>query len=337
MSAADPVDAAIAELAASDPRPNRWNLGLPACKAALYCGAAHQAEHRPAHKGSCRIVKGARATLAREEAALPRGHTTEGANPFETEVGRFWLFPELRPYMRARHGVVAASLNVRTGEAVDVALDMSLETLRLNRGDNQGVRSGVPALFARLGRDQEAYDFMRWFITDLDSTLNPELPFFPAEVRGKDIFEAPLPLLNNCIDPSFLATLTHLKIRLLFDLLVLQKYSSTKPSADYATKQAWIREDAMSEVLYHRKDIVDRPSYDDLIADMRGQVKDLHKRTTEVNKHYWPALSHPEQYSHATPVPYSMGSPEEVIGAFRDTWYMWSECPVALDFVKQLR
>lgn len=46
--------------------------------------------------------------------------------------------------MSVRFDLMSAILNVRTGEAVQAALDHALDMTRLCRGDNQGVRSYVP-------------------------------------------------------------------------------------------------------------------------------------------------------------------------------------------------
>nr|RBQ87924.1 hypothetical protein FVER53263_13532 [Fusarium verticillioides] len=93
--------------------------------------------------------------------------------------------------MQARHDYITAILNVRTGEAVEIALEGSLDMLRLCRGDNLGVRSQIPALYLRLGRDQEAYGFIKWYAAKGDSMYNwsdMSLPFLDLE--GEGAFEA---------------------------------------------------------------------------------------------------------------------------------------------------
>lgn len=65
--------------------------------------------------------------------------------------------------MSARLDLMTAILNLRNGEAVEAALARGLDMLRLCRGDNQGVRSKMPALYLRLGRDQDAFDFLKWY------------------------------------------------------------------------------------------------------------------------------------------------------------------------------
>jgi tetratricopeptide (TPR) repeat protein len=65
------------------------------------------------------------------------GERALGAEAFVTDVGHFWGLLETRPYMRARAGLAASlwAADARA-EAVEHYRDM----LRLNPGDNQGIR-----------------------------------------------------------------------------------------------------------------------------------------------------------------------------------------------------
>lgn len=343
-------------------RENRLNLGLffrncsgprcplrtdllrcGACQAVLYCGAEHQKAHRPAHKTSCGLIKQARAAFERERAALEShpGDMSTPPRPLEAVPGQFWFWSGTRPYMQRYHDLLSATLNVRTGEAVEAALRYALDMLRLNRGDNQGVREQVPALYLRLGRDQDAYDFLKWYAVSATSSYDwrdTDLPFL--DLKGQDALEDWLACATEpVVSLSFAVAMTNLKIRLLLDLRGLQAEVDKKKGQDfgYEEKMAWIREEAISDVLYGRRDVVERADYKDLITSLQAQVAALYDRVTELNKHYWPALHHPERYSHAMPTIYSLGSPEEVIIAFRYTWYSWSECEQAIDFVKRLK
>lgn len=82
------------------------------------------------------------ARSAREEAELyakgvEAGKRAIGEEAFQECVGRFWGVIETRPYMRARLGLAQALWAMgRKSEAVEHAWDM----LRLNPGDNQGIR-----------------------------------------------------------------------------------------------------------------------------------------------------------------------------------------------------
>ncbi|KAI4867595.1 hypothetical protein F4820DRAFT_412812 [Hypoxylon rubiginosum] len=339
---------------------NRWNLGLrwglcsapgcifrdnllkcSGCHAILYCSVAHQKADRPRHKSSCNIVKGAREDLAKEEAALRAtpGDAQMPENPFETARGQFWLFRPTRSYMQSRLALTAALLNIKTGVAVETALDHSLEMLQLNPGDNQGVRGQVPGLLLRLGRDQEAYDFIKWYATVGAASDykwgNPESPFL--NLHDEDVFERVDEYAEKVYDLSMLVCLTNLKIRLLLDLQALERESKKPGNSDasYDKKMEWVREEAVSDALYKRRDIVERADWTDLIADLEGQIKTLVGYVEKKNKHYWPALNVPERWAAAYPAVYSPGSPQEINMVFRQTWYTWSECPTTMEVLKK--
>ncbi|KFA66978.1 hypothetical protein S40285_09773, partial [Stachybotrys chlorohalonatus IBT 40285] len=107
------------------------------CHVVKYCGQPHQRADRPKHKVQCNPIKQTRDKVSEEEAKLRTspGADTDG-NPFSNVAGLFWFFKSTRPYMQARFDYITAVLNVRTGEAVEIALDHSLDLLRLCRGDN---------------------------------------------------------------------------------------------------------------------------------------------------------------------------------------------------------
>lgn len=83
------------------------------------------------------------------------GERTLGPNVFVEEVGHFWGIVRTRPYMRARFGLAQCL------EALDrreEAIEHYREFVRLNAGDNQGVRHSVLAALLLAGRDESGYE-----------------------------------------------------------------------------------------------------------------------------------------------------------------------------------
>jgi tetratricopeptide (TPR) repeat protein len=78
-----------------------------------------------------------REALALYRKGMEAGGRVLGAEFFEENAGHFWGIVETRPYMRARAGLALALWE--TGER-DAAIEHAQEMLRLNPGDNQGVR-----------------------------------------------------------------------------------------------------------------------------------------------------------------------------------------------------
>jgi tetratricopeptide (TPR) repeat protein len=91
---------------------------------------------------------------------LAAGERALGKEAFERDVGHFWGMLETRPYMRARAGL-AQSLweRGRYDEAITHWRDM----LRLNPGDNQGIRYILASRLLYLDRDAETAAVLRQY------------------------------------------------------------------------------------------------------------------------------------------------------------------------------
>lgn len=313
-------------------------LRCGACQVVKYCGQPHQVADRSRHKVQCNPIKEQKAKVAAEEAKLRAnpGEDTDDVNPFDNSVGRFWLFKSTRPYMSARFDLISAILNVRTGEAVEAALSHALDLLRLCRGDNQGVRSYVPALYLRLGRDQEAYDFIKWYAVGPDSHYNwhdTSLPYL--NLHDQDAFEAVFEK-THYYNVSFTVALTLIKIRLMKDLESLQKFLQKNPNATGEARYDYLQEEAMSDILLKRPDIVALDNYQELIVQLRSQILQLYKKAKEQNPHFWPGIQNPNLYAYDVPSIYSPGTREEAVLVFRQSWYSWSETEPAIQYVRDL-
>jgi hypothetical protein len=71
-----------------------------------------------------------------------------------------------RPYMRARFDLANKVRQTSTLDGVSEGYDHLMDMLRLCHGDNMGVRNLVPALMLQLDKDQECYDFVKWWQTE---------------------------------------------------------------------------------------------------------------------------------------------------------------------------
>lgn len=192
------------------------------CKVQRYCGRDHQAQNRPAHKTACTAVKKKRSAMEEAEQtlrAMPPSMMLP-ANVFEEGVGRFWGYLDTRPYMRARHALVEAQIRINTFDSIEAAYDNLWDMLRLCRGDNLGVRDLVPSLLLRLGRDQECYDFVKWWNTkgqegDYDWG-DMDLPYL--DVKDADVFESPDYLCKEFGSLAHTVAATLVKIKIMLDM-----------------------------------------------------------------------------------------------------------------------
>lgn len=88
------------------------------------------------------------------EQGVAAGERALGPEMFEENVGHFWGMLETRPYMRARAGLAGCQYTMgQREEAAEHYLDM----MRLNPGDNQGIRYFLANLLLELG-DYERLD-----------------------------------------------------------------------------------------------------------------------------------------------------------------------------------
>lgn len=91
------------------------------------------------------------------------GELALGPKAFKEDVGLFWGFLETRPYMRARAGLAQAlwALGDRD-EAVAHYRDM----LRLNPGDNQGIRYILASALLETGDDKALQELLKAYDED---------------------------------------------------------------------------------------------------------------------------------------------------------------------------
>jgi tetratricopeptide (TPR) repeat protein len=95
--------------------------------------------------------------------AVAVGAEALGETAFQDDAGSFWGLLETRPYKRARHELALALW--RRGHR-DEAVDHYHEMLRLNPGDNQGIRYLLIDALLELGREADAEALLKRYKND---------------------------------------------------------------------------------------------------------------------------------------------------------------------------
>lgn len=95
-------------------------------------------------------TKSLRRALEYARKGVAAGERALGKEYFEEEAGNFWSIIETRPYMRAM--ITFADLLWASGDK-EAAIAVYQKMLRLNPGDNQGVRYILAQYFAEVDRD----------------------------------------------------------------------------------------------------------------------------------------------------------------------------------------
>ncbi|EGR47373.1 uncharacterized protein TRIREDRAFT_122500 [Trichoderma reesei QM6a] len=315
------------------------------CQSIWYCSKDCQAEDWPDHKIPCKLIKKARTLYEKEEKTLRE----DPDNFFEEHVGRFWRIVETRDYMRARYNYVDTML-MSYGTAnspVDLAetcLRHLLDMLRLSRSDSLGVRDLVPALYIRLGRDQDAYDFVKWYATAGQDPhydwANMSLPFL--NVKDADVFEEPPSGLvrSSFMALSHAAALVLIKVRILLDLQAIQNARIALKGSIPAEVIEMIRGQLVGNVVGARQDILlaQPEETSQLVDKIKRQVQALYRAVKAYNPHFWKLLvNHPDagvlrRPSHA----YSLQTEDEALLVLGYNYAAWYETPGAVDMLKGL-
>lgn len=318
------------------------------CQAVYYCGQGHQVADREKHKSGCIHLKKWRSKYEKEEKKL-RELPGEGPDPpprlFDTEAGRFWKIVETRPYMQARYTLVdgLVMLYGQAGGRVDVvqtALDHLLDMMRLCRGDNMGVRDLIPALYIRLGRDQDAYDFLKWHALVYKNKSydwgDMNEPFL--DVKNADVLESPAdfwPEKPYSIELSLYVAVTLIKVRLLLDLMTIL----TQATGRYGDLPAELRGGkAVSGLVQSRPELLNggEEGLNHLVQTVTNQIKHLYKAIEKSNPHVWHILfTEGEEAGNKRPDnAYSRGTKDEARLVLCYNYAAWAETPGAIDVIQ---
>jgi hypothetical protein len=300
------------------------------CKVVYYCGAEHQSLNRDAHKGLCSKIKKARARLEAQEVTLQThaGDVDTPPNAFEEggeSMGRFWGYKGTRPYMQARYSLVEALLKVNTVQAVTAALDHSMDMLRLNRMDNQNMKSIVPSLYLRLRRDQDCYDFLKWWATTGQS---PDYKGPQFNLKDQDALEPVIDFLKAFIPLSHVVSLTLLKARMLIDIRDISIRSRASGPQGPQRFASSITESKLDHFTSGRPEV--------LCDWLRRLVMNLYIAISCANEHFWPALLNPGNNLTTKPNGYMRSTPEEMQVTLQECYNAWSETPGAFAIIEEM-
>lgn len=209
----------------------------------------------------------------------------------------------------ARFAAANALLKRGTVPDVEDALDELHKILRLGRSDNLGVRDIIPHLLLRLDRDQECYDFLKWWATvDDEDHYNGRynwndatLPYL--DIRGADVFEPTDMFFSGAPSLSHLVALTLLKLRLYLDLSAYHASRGGFGEPSYRLDRPVGR---LSRQFMRTMSLWDISPKVDTLKD---QYLELCQKVHDTNSFFWEALVADEAPS--LPSFFSPGSEEE--------------------------
>ncbi|KAK7542052.1 uncharacterized protein J3D65DRAFT_612451 [Phyllosticta citribraziliensis] len=226
--------------------------------------------------------------------------------------------------MRARCAFINALIPAGTVESLSLALDHTMDMLRLCRGDNLGMRWQVPALLLRLGKEQQCYDFIKWWAAIEDDGSydwgNTSLPYL--DVKNAGVFE-PVDIFTKRFSVYLTFDMLLLKVKLLLDLIALQR--SPERSDGFSTS-----------IVQARKDEFRAAGLQPLIEKLESQISQLYQAVKSSNPHLWPAFMAPEPHLGTRPDFYTPGDLTEAQIALQQSYQAWNETPGAEDVIHRL-
>lgn len=287
-------------------------------------------------------MKKASAALSRTEHKLRIMQHT-GLLVLAEQVGRFWDIPETRDNMRARYALVEKMiLHFKTDNVVFDSLIHLIHMLHLCQGDNQGIRWVAPALYLRLGLDQQCYDFLKWWAIfgerdgyHWDVTDDPFLRFIDT-----DVLESPEGMsMGPLIQLGHAACVVLIKVRILLDLQHILNVTRAFEGAMPREIIDEIRGSALvSSVVAWRKDIIhastDRTA--ELLLLVNRQVMVLFRTVSIYNRAFWPALVEPDSGRERGHDALSLRREEEAAITVKHNREAWIETPGSVEVIKSL-
>lgn len=243
--------------------------------------------------------------------------------------------------MVARKEHVEALLEVKNRTAVQSALDHLLDMLRLNRRDVMGVRDTIPALYIRLDRDQECYDFLKWWLTYpeiLRDWADEDDPFL--HIKNADALEDPAGFGENWHSLEHYAMLYLLELRMVLKIVAIElvnKHTEAKlPPALLEQVQSHCTNSALKNNAAVWQDIKAcghlYPYKNILLAHL-----DALKRTIDdYNSAYLLAVVEPDSHYNARPPTYAAEDIRVMQYALPKTYDAWLETPGAFAFLDQV-
>lgn len=232
--------------------------------------------------------------------------------------------------MRASHALVEAILKIPTYDAVVAALAQVMDCLRLCWGRQYGCERLCSALLLHLGRDQECYDFVKWYATTGNKSNydwgNMDEPFL--DVRDTDVLESAEYMCIKYLDLNRIVSMALLKVKSLRAVragsegLEMLKSSQTFKEIEDKHKQNASGDSDHEHV--------------EVIKVLRSHMDMLYQAIYRENTHFWGALINPGRNVEIRPEFYCKGSTQEMQMVLQKYYNACKETPGAIEVTKAI-
>lgn len=298
------------------------------CHIVHYCSREHQVSHRSSHKHACNTMKKAWAALFDTTHKLRDSQQVDLISIMKRE------------YKTEGYAIAETTLlHFNSASTVHMAL-LHLSGI---------VRWVAPALYLRMGRDQQCYEFLKRCAIKGERdgyhtivTKDPFLRFTDADAleSPEGLWTGSLMQLGSLIQLGHAACVLLIKLRILLDLQHMLNASRAFEGIIPREITDGIRgRSLVSGIVVSRKDIIHASTERtaELLLLVKRQVMVLFRSVSIYNRAFWPALvdpdSRPERRYDAHP---SGSAEEEADFAVMHNGEAWMETPGSIEIIKSL-
>ncbi|XP_037031062.1 uncharacterized protein LOC119070715 [Bradysia coprophila] len=300
------------------------------CKYMLYCGQPHRLADVANHAVACDAVKRSKAKLDTEDRLLRNPMLAH--NLFEVAKGNFWRIDDTRNYMKALYSHMDYLMKIKTYGAVKAAFGYAVNAFELCRTDCLMVRLVVPAIYVRLGKDQECYDFIKY-----SAVVGGDFNWPNTSIRDADVFE-PIDVFDGETRTLEFALAAFLiKMKLLTDVRTLQNslflYTYLPFPSELVDR---IRKLAVGEIVAERTAIFNSQNQNPLIQTLVLQIKQLYQVVKKANPYFWSGFLDPAEFLAARPPTYYDGTIEHAQTAVQVYYEAFVETPGSINMAREI-
>jgi len=210
----------------------------------------------------------------------------------------------------------------------------------LDRGDSQGIRFVIPFMFLRLDRDQQCYDFCKFWQRSFKGETSSDCRDLSApflDIDGADATE-PVDLWTSSeFTPlAHISLLYLLKFRLRQALQAAKTYMTANPGQSSEDVLVKIRTKYCGDILERRQELfADGDAVNSAMGKLDEQLSCLFLAVHKINKDYWKLVVKPTNDALAyVPQTYTPGSLGEAEYVFMNSYSAWAESPGAIQSLR---
>lgn len=275
---------------------------------------------KAAHRRVCRKINQARVFVNDCDAGL-QGRARYDWNE---DTDSPWQWPSFNRYMKARSLELETLMTAESYEAYEKAWLQAREMLLLANIDQLEIDFYLPYLLLRMGKEQELYDFLKWYESHVPDQHFRDFENNNAEYKNADFFGPVDIFCRPYSDLNTAFTVMLLKGKILLDLQKLLD----EPGRD------------VSQVITNRLNDASVVHHDSqhrwLIYHTDAQIRQLFRAIKQTWPWMWSAFLRPHRHLKTDYYGWIEGTEMEVCFALQRTHKLWKLMPEVIEMFRGL-